>query len=368
MTTDPIGGVWSYSLDLCRELGARGIDVALASMGRKLTASERARAQRLPRLQLFESAFKLEWMTDPWDDVAAAGEWLHKLAQGIRPSVIHLNQFSHGALAWNAPCLVVGHSCVYSWFEAVKGALPGAEWLEYRERVGRGLHGAAAVTAPSAWLLARLQHFYGDFELAEPIPNGGRAPCFAPAPKENIVLTAGRLWDEAKNIAILDALAPDLGWPIYAAGARASPDGGAPPLENLRTLGCLDSAGLAGWMSRASIFVLPARYEPFGLAALEAGLAGCALVLGDIPSLREIWRDAALFVDPRNSREIARALNTLIAHRPLRRRLAERARRRAGQFTARRMALAYLALYRRMLADARSPRPARFQPFSLNAL
>ncbi len=32
---------------------------------------------------------------------------------------------------------------------------------------------------------------------------------------------------------------------------------------------------------------LPARYEPFGLSVLEAALSGCALVLGDIPSLRE---------------------------------------------------------------------------------
>ena len=34
---------------------------------------------------------------------------------------------------------------------------------------------------------------------------------------------------------------------------------------------------------------LPARYEPFGLSILEAALSGCALVLGDLPSLRELW-------------------------------------------------------------------------------
>ena len=51
------------------------------------------------------------------------------------------------------------------------------------------------------------------------------------------------------------------------------------------------------WLRRATIFALPARYEPFGLSALEAGLAGCALVLGDIP-MREVWHDAAMFVPP----------------------------------------------------------------------
>ena len=48
-------------------------------------------------------------------------------------------------------------------------------------------------------------------------------------------------------------------------------------------------------MGRAAVFAAPARYEPFGLGILEAGLAACALVLGDIPSLREVWGDAATY-------------------------------------------------------------------------
>ena len=39
-----------------------------------------------------------------------------------------------------------------------------------------------------------------------------------------------------------------------------------------------------------------ALYEPFGLAVLEAAQAGCALVLSDIPTFRELWDGAALFV------------------------------------------------------------------------
>jgi glycogen synthase len=54
----------------------------------------------------------------------------------------------------------------------------------------------------------------------------------------------------------------------------------------------------ADWYARASIYALPARYEPFGLSALEAALSGCALILGDIPSLREVWLEAAPYVSP----------------------------------------------------------------------
>ena len=71
---------------------------------------------------------------------------------------------------------------------------------------------------------------------------------------------------------------------------------------------------IADWYARASIYALPARYEPFGLSALEAALSGCALVLGDIPSLREVWGDAALFVAPDDTDALA--ARRQLPHRP----------------------------------------------------
>ena len=71
---------------------------------------------------------------------------------------------------------------------------------------------------------------------------------------------------------------------------------------------------MAAHLAASAIYALPARYEPFGLSALEAGLCGCALVLGDIPSLREVWGDAAVFVDPHDAQALAKALNCLIDH------------------------------------------------------
>ena len=40
MTADPIGGVWTYVLELCRELGKTDVNVALATMGRRLSAGQ----------------------------------------------------------------------------------------------------------------------------------------------------------------------------------------------------------------------------------------------------------------------------------------------------------------------------------------
>jgi glycosyltransferase involved in cell wall biosynthesis len=362
MTVDPIGGVWTYALDLCRELG--DCDIVLASMGKRLIAAERAQLKTLPHVDLCESDFKLEWMTDPWRDVEAAGEWLNALAATIRPSLVHLNQFSHGALDWNVPCLVVGHSCVYSWFQAVERRQPGDDWKKYKEKVSCGLRAADRVTAPSQWMLSALKEHYGRFAAAAPIYNGADGRRFFPGRKEHFILTAGRLWDRAKNIAILDAVAAKLAWPIYAAGAISGPDGTRADLKNLRLLGPLDAAALSCWLGRAEIFVLPALYEPFGLAALEAALAGCALVLGDIPSLREIWQDAALFVQPRDREAIAAALAALVSDKTLCGRLAGQARRRALEFTPRRTASAYLGLYRDMLAHRHPGAHGRGRPIT----
>jgi glycogen synthase len=354
MTVDPIGGVWTYALDLCRALDH---EVALASMGRRLTAGERADVKALPRVQLFESEFKLEWMSDPWDDVTAAGEWLMHLADRIKPGLVHLNQFAHGALPWKVPCLVVGHSCVLSWFEVVRSSQSGNEWREYQRSVARGLRGADRVTAPSRWMSAQLKKHYGRFAESDAIYNGSSARRFAPGLKEDFIFTAGRLWDEAKNVRALAPVAAKLPWPIYAAGDMSGPDGVCADLNGLRVLGHLDSEALAHWLGRAQIFVLPALYEPFGLSVLEAALAGCVLVLGDIPSLREIWQNAAVFVSPRDSGAISAALAALIAEPPLRWRLARAARSRALTFTADRMARSYRAVYAEMLAAAANRQP-----------
>src|SRR5687768_12045860 len=76
MTADPIGGVWQYALELCQELAKRDVNVVLATMGRQLERGERASVGGLPNVELCESAYKLEWMTDSWNDVTAAGQWL----------------------------------------------------------------------------------------------------------------------------------------------------------------------------------------------------------------------------------------------------------------------------------------------------
>jgi glycosyltransferase involved in cell wall biosynthesis len=103
-------------------------------------------------------------------------------------------------------------------------------------------------------------------------------------------------------------------------------------------------------MARASIYALPARYEPFGLSVLDAALSGCALVLGDIPSLREIWQDNAVFVPPDDEQALRRAIERLAHNDSQRQALSVAARVRAESFGAERMGRRYLDLYRELVA------------------
>ena len=135
---------------------------------------------------------------------------------------------------------------------------------------------------------------------------------------QDFAFTAGRLWDEGKNIATLDRAAACLAVPFQAAGPLVGPNGQRVALAHLHPLGAIDERKLAGCLSARPVFVSAARYEPFGLAVLEAALAGCPLVLADIPTFRELWEEVALFVDPGDVMGFARTVERLVGDVPVR--------------------------------------------------
>jgi len=354
MTADTVGGVFTYAIELAGALGRRGAQVALAAKGGVLSRDQWKEARRVPGLEIFESADRLEWMEDPWDDVARSSRWLLDLADRLQPDIVHLNDYAHGALPFEAPTVVVAHSCVCSWFEAVRRSPPPPSFDRYRREVTRGLAGAGMVVAPTRWMLEALERHYGALPRSRVIPNGRSAARFRPGEKEDLVLCAGRLWDEAKNVAGLDAAAEDLPWPVLLAGEVEHPDRareGATATRHARPLGRLSADALACFYERAAIYALPARYEPFGLSVLEAALAGCALVLGDIPSLRETWDGAAMFVDPDSPDQLRTILAGLTERPDLRAMFSGIARARGLDLSPTRMAEGYLAAYRELLAE-----------------
>lgn len=354
MTADGVGGIWQYSLDLARELGRYDIEVGLATLGPPLKPEQRVEAGKVENLTLREGTYKLEWMEEPWDDVDRAGHWLLELREGFGPDVVHLNGYSHAILPWYAPVLVVAHSCVFSWWKSVKHESPPFPlWQEYYNAVRAGLHAADMVVAPTLAMLRCVTDNYGELRSTRVIANARSEGEPIHAQRDGALLAVGRIWDDAKNLVALEKVAPCIEWPIYVAGERRSPDGKQVDIHNLHHLGVLTADELRAWMERCAIYVLPARYEPFGLSILEAAAAGCALVLGDIPSLRENWEGAALFVPPEDTTALRRTLQALIADPSLRERLSRHARHRSACFTMDRMVHEYLDVYHELIAPRR---------------
>jgi glycogen synthase len=348
MTTDTVGGVWNYSLGLCEALAAHGVVVHLSTLGPPAAESQLQKAQALKNVVLHESDYRLEWMDDPWEDIAKAGKWLLHLEDTVGPDLVHLNGYVHASLPWAAPVCVVAHSCVASWWQAVRQESIPAEWACYRLAVARGLRMADEVIAPTAAMLQSLQSNYGDLPNGSVVPNGVSEKAFRPKNKQPIIFSAGRLWDAGKNIQSLVESGAELEWPIVIAG-----EGSLDRRGNVSLLGRLPQEKVAEWMAVASIYCLPARYEPFGLSVLEAALSGCALVLGDIPSLNELWKGAAVFVAPEDLDGLRLTLCRLIEDQLAREQLARLSLQRAKEFTVERMAKAYLGIYERAVGRSR---------------
>lgn len=348
ITLDAVGGVWRYAIDLARSLQDYGVDCLLVGFGPEPDAAQRAECGSNELIWTHEP---LDWMVPEGAALDRGTSMLARLARDWNADVLHLNLPSQACgLTDGFPVVVTSHSCVPTWWRAVQGIdLPNA-WAWQVQRNQAGFQRADAVVAPSESHGAALKAIY-DLPPLHVIHNAaGIEP--ADAPKEPLVLSVGRWWDPGKNGAILDEAAATITWPVILAGPLNGPDGQKIAFCNARTPGVLPHRDVLALMRRAAIFAAPSRYEPFGLAVVEAAISGAPLVLADIPTFRELWSEAALFVSPDDSIGWSRALTKLAEDSVLRERLSAEAQVRAGQFTLTRQGAQVHALYSSLTTPA----------------
>jgi hypothetical protein len=269
---------------------------------------------------------------------------MSELARACQADVVHLNSPSLAALAPFGPKIVGAcHSCVATWWAATHtDDLPDhMRWQ--RDLLAWGYASCDVLIAPSAAFARSTARQYGCHPRAV---HNGRAACnIETAERERCVLTAGRLWDCAKNLATLDAVAGMLDAPVYAAGALQMHPGAAMPVAHATPIGSLSPTALRGRMARSAVFASLAVYEPFGLSVLEAAQCGCALVLSDIETFRELWEGAAIFVPPMDAQKCAEVLEGLLNDLSLAASWGTRARARAESYGLQKLAGKMMDLY-----------------------
>ncbi len=352
LTTDSVGGVWTYTEELSAGLVRRGHQVTLVSLGQALDAGQRAWVanMRSPLFQCIETEYRLEWMEDAAEDLERSSELLRELAVRLQPNLLHANQFAYGLLSDTLPVLVTGHSDILSWWQSVHGGrVPDTGRMRgYVALVRAGLEHATRLSAPTAWMARELREQYAIDRHIEVIPNGRSPELFLPGhPQELQAITVGRAWDPGKCVILLEEI--DVPVPLLVAGEPAPPGetGSAGHSERgVHYLGKQNAHQLRELYSRTALYIGTSCYEPFGLAPLEAALSGCALVLSELPTLRELWGDAAAYFQPRNPRSLEAVVRRLAAEPQELAAMGARALRHAReQFTADAMVARHEALY-----------------------
>ena len=356
LTTDTVGGVWTFTQELAKGLLALGHDVALVSFGRMPNASQSIWCAQMSdahggSFTYNPSDIPLEWMQQNESLYADGVAMLKGIVSRFSPDLLHSNQFCWGALDSSIPRLITAHSDVMSWFAAVKPDVPAdSPWLErYRSLVQCGLDRADAVVTPTMWMQAALQEHFEITCRTQVIYNGRTiATQDLPTSRRKLqAVTTGRLWDEAKGLSTLSAITSAM--PVILAGEDSFESRSTTIPLQMRVAGLLEERDLLTLFHQSSVYLATSVYEPFGLAPLEAALCGCAVIARDIPSLREVWADGALYFH--EARELEATLHHLSTDGALLSRIQLASSSRAKRYSARQMTLAYLALYESLVAD-----------------
>jgi glycogen synthase len=359
ITSDPVGGVWTYTQELVTGLVHAGHCVTLVSFGKLPVPHQTTWMQTLSNFDYHPTEYRLEWMEIAERDIEESRRYLEMLVEEVHPDVLHFSQYCYGDIAPGVPKIVVAHSDIVSWWIAVHGNEPeDTPWIRrYRETVSNGLCGADVVVAPSQWMLNQVATHYVAPAHSLVIHNGRSRELFDPESlKEDLVISVGRVWDAAKYISLLldheqEAPVRIIGWekePGREAGmkVRQIP-------KNVELVGPKSQAELRQVYSTAAIYAATSRYEPFGLSPLEAALSRCALVMNDNPVFRELWADGAVYFKKDDPEDLARVIAELRYDPPMQASYAERAYIRAcDKFTATEMVAEYERVYSEIAAHA----------------
>jgi glycogen(starch) synthase len=365
------GGLGVAVAALGRALARRGVEVHVVTRGpaRALENDDAVTVHRVAepdRARIARDGYPgfLRWVDD-------LGERLETAALAVAGEravdIVHGHEWHAGAAAER-----VAERCgrpLVATIHATARAKVRARGIPLRPRVEaaeRSLAGAArVVTVASHWLAAEVAAHRIPRERIVVVPlgvEGGLVPSAESVrrarraladPGLRTILVAGRLVAEKgfqDAIAALSAL-PEAGLAVAGSGRWApmlrDAAASAGVTDRVRFLGRLEHEALPAHYAAADLVVVPSRYEPFGLVALEAMAAGRPLLAADVGGLAEILPpgEPAMRFPPGDAAALAARAGALLDDRGLHRRVAEAGRLRAREFGWNGVAARFAELY-----------------------
>jgi glycogen synthase len=358
-----VGGIEEATRQLAIAFGAKGNEVAILT---HLWPAGVLRAETLDGVGVTRLPFPLptaQPITAARFVATASGAGLHVLQQVRRghPDVVHV--IGGGPTSAYLALLrrLLGSRLVFTAQGLGKFDASGTTQRSAALRAGlrRMLASADAVTACSAYVLRGLEEVGPVGSSSCVIPNGVEPADFAGCPPEEglgrYVLAVGRLVHQKGFDVLLEAFRSErlAGLNLVLAGEGAE----RPRLEaqaerlglghRVRFLGSVNRERLASLLQGARALAFPSRYEPFGIALLEAMAAGVPAVAAASGGILEFARDGenALVVPPENPDALASALARIDVDLELRQRLSGGGRETARKLTWSRIADRYLDVY-----------------------
>ena len=322
MTTEPAGDFWHYCLELSRGLSALHIETVLAMLGEPQPAHFEL-VGNIRGAKLVDMGLSLDWAAADAPSVINAGKAVADLAEQCGADLVQLNRpaLAAGTL-FTVPIVAAQHSCVATRWEALRAETLPSEYAWRTTLLRHGLNASDIVVTSTAAFAEVTRRAYGLSDLPRAV-HIGRAPLKLPGSAATHPLR------RSDSAAIL--------------------------FDHECDRETLDESELASRLAARPVFVSTALYEPFGLAVLEAAAAACPLILSDIPTFRELWDGAAIFVPPHDEERFRREIAALAGDDLTRQAMGMAAEQRAARYTREAMAAQMANIYRGLLPAVSRP-------------
>lgn len=304
----------------------------------------------------------------PWEKL-----WWERsgIRRAIRPDIqlVHIPYMTHPPRPFRIPSVVTVHDLIPFRMEGYQARV---RERAYFSAVKRNLYRATHLVAISEATRRDIESFLPSLaHKVTVIPNGIHPAFFAPPDSEALTSVVGRFglsrqprvlylggYDSRKNVETLVQAAArlfqrhdgelvlvgaagneSLGSAIQAAGIR----------DRVIATPFVDRDDLVALYHTADVFAYPSLYEGFGMPPAQALAAGVAVVASDIPPLREVAGEGAVFVDPKSVDAWTDALADVIDNPARAGRLGAAGRARAQDFGWETIARRYEELYARLV-------------------